>query len=377
MFIAWHSCPGCKLLIPANQSGGQRTNCPRCGVSLTGQDDSAAEPVWYYARNNRKIGPLSLAQLRGLSVINELSPHDMIWREGMEKWHRAIVVNGLFTGQEVTSISPAPPSPSPRNPADLASAGTLQVALGRATKVPQPSTQSKTFPRNRFWVLLAGVTGIGAVLLVAVVLIVADFLSSMKDQPENQQAVAAKAVEPAPPTQPDAGKEGQPVVAEPPNPAPRSQADPVKTPPPVTAKVPEPAPNRQPDRPKTTQPDGKDNSAGNPPPIPAGFSEKEWARICDKAIFLGLARNPAGVDKWAPALQAMKSVFVEAGIKEPSANQLFNGIRAMTRGGDGFALFSPEETTLSLRKTILVSKYTKMPIATREQLEKLEYSSDP
>jgi hypothetical protein len=51
---------------------------------------------WYYARNNKQAGPVSAVELRHLAAAGELSPDDLVWREGMTEWSAARNVRGLF-----------------------------------------------------------------------------------------------------------------------------------------------------------------------------------------------------------------------------------------------------------------------------------------
>ena len=65
----------------------------------------------------------------------------------------------------------------------------------------------------------------------------------------------------------------------------------------------------------------------------------QYQKIIAKAKKLGYARNHSDALKLAHALRTMKAVFVNAGIKEPSANQLFNAIKGLT-AGTGFVSMS-------------------------------------
>jgi hypothetical protein len=51
---------------------------------------------WYYARDNRQMGPVSAAELKRLAMFDELRPDDLVWKEGMTEWAAARNVRGLF-----------------------------------------------------------------------------------------------------------------------------------------------------------------------------------------------------------------------------------------------------------------------------------------
>ncbi len=41
---------------------------------------------WYYAKAGKRIGPLSTADLKQMASSGQLSPNDMVWKEGMASW---------------------------------------------------------------------------------------------------------------------------------------------------------------------------------------------------------------------------------------------------------------------------------------------------
>lgn len=53
---------------------------------------------WYIGRNGSKVGPLSSAQVRQMVSRGEISPDDLIWKSGMERWVPCSTVKGLFSG---------------------------------------------------------------------------------------------------------------------------------------------------------------------------------------------------------------------------------------------------------------------------------------
>jgi hypothetical protein len=55
-----------------------------------------AEVLWYYAKNDQQVGPVSPTELKQLVAACVLLPEDLIWRDGMETWAPAARVKGLF-----------------------------------------------------------------------------------------------------------------------------------------------------------------------------------------------------------------------------------------------------------------------------------------
>jgi hypothetical protein len=108
-----------------------------------------AEILWYYAHGDEQLGPVSSAELKRLAEAADLSPDDLVWREGMEDWAPAQRVKGLFPVRETAEgeaaseraiVAPpappiahaagppaAPPAPPPA-PALAAAVATLPVA---------------------------------------------------------------------------------------------------------------------------------------------------------------------------------------------------------------------------------------------------------
>lgn len=66
-----------------------------------------AKMKWFYAREGKRIGPVSSSELRRLAAANEIQPNDLIWRHGLKTWIRASQVKGLLPGR-VLEASPPP-----------------------------------------------------------------------------------------------------------------------------------------------------------------------------------------------------------------------------------------------------------------------------
>jgi hypothetical protein len=71
-----------------------------------------AEVQWYYARDDKPMGPVSPAELKQLADSGALKPDDLLWREGMDAWTTAINLQGLFS--EAASLAPRALASTPR-----------------------------------------------------------------------------------------------------------------------------------------------------------------------------------------------------------------------------------------------------------------------
>jgi len=50
---------------------------------------------WYYAQGDRKVGPISEAELKALAATGKLSADDLVWKDGMADWQPAGRLKGL------------------------------------------------------------------------------------------------------------------------------------------------------------------------------------------------------------------------------------------------------------------------------------------
>jgi uncharacterized RDD family membrane protein YckC len=68
---------------------------------------------WYVGKNGEQSGPYTSPQLRQLAADGQLSPADLLWKEGMSDWAPCSAVKGLF-GEATSSSKPLPRRPAPR-----------------------------------------------------------------------------------------------------------------------------------------------------------------------------------------------------------------------------------------------------------------------
>lgn len=66
-----------------------------------------ASDQWFYATNGQKQGPIDGPTLKQLASAGQLSPSDLVWREGMSGWAPASKVKGLFP-ETVVAATPPP-----------------------------------------------------------------------------------------------------------------------------------------------------------------------------------------------------------------------------------------------------------------------------
>jgi hypothetical protein len=64
---------------------------------------------WYYARDNVPCGPVAKAEIQRMAAFGDLTPSDLVWREGMAEWTRAGTAKELFPeGLPYAADAPGP-----------------------------------------------------------------------------------------------------------------------------------------------------------------------------------------------------------------------------------------------------------------------------
>ncbi|NLE38873.1 MAG: DUF4339 domain-containing protein [Pirellulaceae bacterium] len=84
------------------------------------------EIEWYYAHDERQFGPVSTAELKRLADRGDLTPGDLVWRQGIPDWVEASQVKGLFHAN-APAATPNPGATVPSNPGP-----TIQPVAGPA-----------------------------------------------------------------------------------------------------------------------------------------------------------------------------------------------------------------------------------------------------
>jgi hypothetical protein len=72
-----------------------------------------AEGLWYYSQGGQQAGPVTLDQIRQMAGAGQITPQDLVWREGMAQWQP------LASIPELAGASPAafpPPYSTPYSP---------------------------------------------------------------------------------------------------------------------------------------------------------------------------------------------------------------------------------------------------------------------
>jgi predicted RNA-binding Zn-ribbon protein involved in translation (DUF1610 family) len=68
------------------------------------------ERIWFFAKDGKRVGPLTSKELKAAADRGELIPADWVWKEGAPQWVPASNVRGLFS-QNSQACAPPPPPP--------------------------------------------------------------------------------------------------------------------------------------------------------------------------------------------------------------------------------------------------------------------------
>jgi len=85
---------------------------------------------WYYTSAGRQLGPVTSAQLKQAAQSGQLTPNDLVWKDGMPDWAPATKLKDLFDG--------APASPAPAPTYDPASTPIANSEIYAPHAAPQP-----------------------------------------------------------------------------------------------------------------------------------------------------------------------------------------------------------------------------------------------
>lgn len=130
---------------------------------------------WYYAADGRQMGPVSEAALRGMLGSRQVSPNDLVWREGMSDWQPAGTRAELAqqTAPPPVTDTNLAPAPLPPRPFD---AGMPTAALPNAPQVQDYQGMAIA----AFVVSLVGIGCVGIILGPIAIVLAAVAMNNMK-----------------------------------------------------------------------------------------------------------------------------------------------------------------------------------------------------
>lgn len=133
----------------------------------------ANQSQWYYARDDEQQGPVSSAILRKLVANGEISPDDLVWREGMDDWVPARQLKGLFSQSSSSSHIEAPSG----------------ISLGGGSS-PSQLARQRASGNPKAWRTAARFTWVVVVAVVAICLLMCVMAWSKADTAAAKTAVS-------------------------------------------------------------------------------------------------------------------------------------------------------------------------------------------
>ena len=87
--------------------GQERPEQPAVPVRGTWTPALGATQIWYFTSGGTRCGPVTFGELRTMAASRVLDPRlDMVWKEGMEGWKPAGLLDGLFERRTVPVETP-------------------------------------------------------------------------------------------------------------------------------------------------------------------------------------------------------------------------------------------------------------------------------
>jgi uncharacterized RDD family membrane protein YckC len=164
---------------------------------------------WYVGKNGQQSGPFTSRQLRQMAADGQLSPTDLLWKEGMNDWAPCSSIKGLLAESSPASSSlprrpsPRPTAPPPRPAAPISTAGQtdstyagdirdteLAIDLQPDSSQPAAALQYASFLPRVGAFLLDGLFA-GLIACIPSIGIVFVIMSMAHDSPEREQAALA------------------------------------------------------------------------------------------------------------------------------------------------------------------------------------------
>ncbi len=96
MSAKWQRCPHCDAHFVPSHADKPALLCPSCGKALAEGEVRVGKTEWFFARNKKRVGPVSASQMKKLFTSGELKPTDMVLQSGAQKWIAAGDVKEFF-----------------------------------------------------------------------------------------------------------------------------------------------------------------------------------------------------------------------------------------------------------------------------------------
>lgn len=134
---------------------------------------------WFYTRGGQRLGPVVSDTLRQMAAAGQLSPNDLVWKEGMSQWVEARVVEGLFAAPAAGGPAARPHGPPPMPAASTQAAAPTGPATGdspydflsgpASSPASSASTPAGEKKAGSSWLKIGGSVLVGLFVLLSIV----------------------------------------------------------------------------------------------------------------------------------------------------------------------------------------------------------------
>jgi hypothetical protein len=132
---------------------------------------------WYFAKEDKKLGPVSNKGLRELALSGRITPETLLWREGLAEWIPASRVENLFAPASQDLPVHAESAPSPGSPGGAGAPPVVEwqpvadEGLPGVPSSPSRPRRDQSTERICWWLWLYAKVNFGLSLVIAAPLV--------------------------------------------------------------------------------------------------------------------------------------------------------------------------------------------------------------
>ena len=130
---------------------------------------------WYFTKDGKRTGPVSISEIQKLASNKSLDPQDMVWKNGMAKWVPANSIPGIFPNNTGSNYAEPPDSFQDNQMASKMIGNTTRTAKEVSKKLWFLDLSFEQFATPRLigvvfllWMILAALSVAGTLVYVVI-----------------------------------------------------------------------------------------------------------------------------------------------------------------------------------------------------------------
>jgi GYF domain 2/Domain of unknown function (DUF4282) len=130
---------------------------------------------WYFTKDGKRTGPVSISEIQKLASNKSLDPQDMVWKNGMAKWVPANSIPGIFPNNSGSNYAEPPDSFQDNQMASKMIGNTTRTAKEVSKKLWFLDLSFEQFATPRLigvvfllWMILAALSVAGTLVYVVI-----------------------------------------------------------------------------------------------------------------------------------------------------------------------------------------------------------------